>query len=118
MELSKIKYNNPKKWNAKGQSGGLVSGIIVGVVGLVLTLIVAYLFITTLTGNNLLTANSAESNATTRLVANFTSGVDSVSSKIPTLFVVAAIVLILGVLAILVAVWQRMKFGGGNGGGL
>lgn len=45
------------------------------------------------------------------LSGNFTSGVDNVSGKIPTILLVAAIVLILGVLAVLVGVWQRMRMG-------
>ena len=48
------------------------------------------------------------------LNANFSRGVDNVSSKIPTVLLVAAIVLILGVLALLVATWQRMRVGGGG----
>ncbi len=52
------------------------------------------------------------------MVGNFTEGVDNVSSKIPTILLVAAIVLILGVLVLLVATWQRMNIGGGTGGSL
>lgn len=55
---------------------------------------------------------SDEEYATELLNANFTEGVDNVSDKIPTVLLVAAIVLIIGVLAVLVAVWQRMKLGG------
>jgi len=40
--------------------------------------------------------------------------VNNVSSKIPTVLLIAAIVLILGVLAVLVGVWQRMKMGGAS----
>ena len=50
----------------------------------------------------------------TALTANFTAGVDNVSEKIPTVLLVAAIVLILGVLVLLVAAWQRMQMGGGS----
>ena len=46
------------------------------------------------------------------LSTNFTEGVDNVSKKIPTVLLVAAIVLILGVLAILVGIWQKMRMGG------
>jgi len=46
------------------------------------------------------------------LNTNFTEGIDNVSSKIPTVLLVAAIVLILGVLVLLVATWQRMNMGG------
>ena len=58
-----------------------------------------------------ITTESAEERSSDDLSANFTAGVDNVSSKIPTVLLVAAIVLILGVLAILVGVWQRMRIG-------
>ena len=45
---------------------------------------------------------------------NFSAGVDNVSEQIPTILLIAAIVLILGVLAILVVVWQKMRIGGGS----
>ena len=48
------------------------------------------------------------------LAGNFTEGVDNVSDKIPTVLLVAAIVLILGVLVLLVGTWQRMRIGGGS----
>ena len=57
---------------------------------------------------------SEEEQSTSSLSGNFTSGIDNVSSKIPTVLLVAAIVLILGVLALLVATWQRMRIGGGS----
>jgi len=48
------------------------------------------------------------------LSGNFTEGVDNVSDKIPTVLLVAAIVLILGMLAVLVGVWQKMRMGSGG----
>jgi len=57
---------------------------------------------------------SVEEQSTDALSGNFTEGVDNVSSKIPTVLLVAAIVLILGVLVLLVATWQRMRIGGGS----
>ena len=60
------------------------------------------------------TTESDEEAATDNLAGNFTEGVENVSDKIPTVLLVAAIVLILGVLAILVGVWQRMRMGGGS----
>ena len=51
-------------------------------------------------------------NSVGNLSSNFSEGVNNVSTKIPTVLLVAAIVLILGVLAILVGVWQRMRMGG------
>ena len=56
--------------------------------------------------------------STDTLSGNFTDGVDNVSSKIPTVLLVAAIVLILGVLVLLVAAWQRMNIGGIGSGGI
>ena len=100
--------------NNKGQTGGLISGLVFGVAGLVIGVIIAFVIVSTLTGAGLLTDGSAEYNATQTLKSNFTTGVDNVSAKIPTVLLIAAIVLILGVLAILVGVWQRMRMGGGG----
>ena len=104
--------------NRRGQTGGLITGLVFGVASLVIGVIIAFVIVSTLTGANLLTSGSEEANATDRLAANFTAGVDNVSSKIPTVLLVAAIVLILGVLVLLVATWQRMNIGGGMGGGI
>jgi hypothetical protein len=60
-----------------------------------------------------LTKNSEELTAT-GLSTNLSSGVNNVSSKIPTVLLIAAIVLILGVLAVLVGVWLKMRMGGGS----
>ena len=100
--------------NKKGQTGGLVSGLVFGIAGLVIGVIIAFVIVSTLTNAGLLTSGSNEANATTRLAANFTSGVDQVSAKIPTVLLVGAIVLILGVLALLVGIWQKMRMGGGS----
>ena len=60
------------------------------------------------------TTKSSEEQGTEKLSGNFTSGVNNISSKIPTVLLIAAIILILGVLAILVGVWQKMRMGGGS----
>lgn len=101
--------------NKKG--AGLISGLVLGVAGLVILVIIAFVIVSTLNNSNLLTAASSEANATTRLIGNFTSGIDNVSGKIPTVLLVAAIVLILTVLGLLVAVWRKMGMGGGSSGG-
>lgn len=100
--------------NKKGQTGGLVTGLVFGIAALVIGVIIAFVITSTLSGAGLLTAGSAEANATTLLTGNFTSGVNNVSAKLPTVLLVAAIVLILGTLAVLVGVWQRMRMGGGG----
>jgi len=57
---------------------------------------------------------SDEELSTESLRVNLTEGIDNVASKVPTILLVAAIVLILGVLALLVGMWQRMRMGGGG----
>jgi multisubunit Na+/H+ antiporter MnhC subunit len=106
--------NFKQSLDKKAQTGGLITGLVFGVASLVIGVIIAFVIVSTLTGAGLLTANSAEDNATDRLSGNFTAGIDNVSSKIPTVLLVAAIVLILGVLALLVGVWARMRMGGGT----
>jgi len=48
------------------------------------------------------------------LTGNLTDGIDNVSSKIPTVLLIAAIVLILSVLVLLIGAWQSMKVGNGG----
>ena len=97
--------------DSRGQTGGLISGLVFGVAGLVIGVIIAFVVISTLTTSNLIT--DVNQNASVgNLSSNFTAGINNVSSKIPTVLLVAAIVLILGVLAVLVGVWQRMRMGG------
>jgi len=48
---------------------------------------------------------------------NFTAGIDNVSEKIPTVLLIAAVVLILGILALLWFQYQRMNIGGSTSGG-
>lgn len=100
--------------NKRGQTG-LITGLVFGVASLVIGVIIAFVIVSTLTGANLLTAGSTEDNAVTNLSSNFSAGVDNVSSRIPTVLLVAAIVLIIGVLAILVGIWSKMRMGGATG---
>ena len=103
-----------KMSNKRGQTGGLITGLVFGVASLVIGVIIAFVIVSTLTDAGLLTSGSTEETAVTSLSQNFTDGVDEISEKIPTVLLVAAIVLILGVLAILVGVWQRMRMGDGT----
>lgn len=48
------------------------------------------------------------------MTGNFTSGINNVSSKLPTALLIAAIILILAILGVLVGVWQKMRMGGGS----
>jgi len=98
----------------KGQTGGLITGLVFGIASLVIGVIIAFVIVSTLVDADLLTAGSAEKGAVGNLSANFSEGIDNISSKIPTVLLVAAIVLILGVLVLLVGTWQRMRIGGGS----
>jgi hypothetical protein len=185
--------------NKKGQTGGLVTGLIFGIAALVIGVIIAFVIVSTLnsaeliqntanplaannetwnsnvgayinttgytlakkntstdsfvivaaynrtagyvlipSGNYTVSAAGVVTNATTTvwnnvsitytynqnsnvedatvdlMTGNLTSGINNVSSKIPTVLLVAAIVLILGILAVLVGVWQKMRMGGGS----
>ena len=99
--------------NKKGQTGGLITGLIFGVASLVIGVIIAFVITSTLLDADLVTGTYNTS--AQAMGANFTSGVDEVSSKIPTVLLIAAVVLILGVLVLLVGAWQRMRLGGGGG---
>ena len=99
--------------NKRGQTGGLITGIVFGLASLIIGVIIAFVIITTITGANLL-GSGAANDSVANLEGNFSAGIDNVSEQVPTVLLIAAIVLILGVLAILVAVWSRMRMGGGN----
>jgi len=53
--------------------------------------------------------NTGTQNALNRLENNFTAGVDNVSSKIPTIFTIAAIILILTILLLLIVVFKKLS---------
>jgi len=103
-----------RKLRMKKKGEGLITGLVVSIAALVIAVIISFVIVNTLDDASLLTAGTAQANATTRLIANYTAGIDQVSSKIPTVLLVAAVVLILGVLAILWATYSRMNMGGGG----
>ena len=98
--------------NKKG--AGLIQGLVMGVAGLVIGVIIAFVIVSTLNDASLLTSGSAEANSTDDLIGNFTDGVDNVSEKVPTVLLIAAVVLILSILVILWAQYKRMNVGGGG----
>lgn len=93
---------------------GLATQTVVGILGLIFTVIIAFVMIAQITGANLLTANSAEDNATDRLTGNLTSGVDQISAKVPTFFTIIAAILIIGFVVLL---WVQFKRTGLMSGG-
>jgi len=100
--------------NKKGQTGGLITGLVFGVASLVIGVIIALVITSTLDDASLLTSGSDEDLTVGNLTGNFTEGIDNVASKIPTVLLVAAIVLILGVMVLLIGTWQRMRICGGG----
>lgn len=53
--------------------------------------------------------------AAQRAISNFTSGVDNVSSKVPTILLIAAVVLVLGILALLWLTFKKTDLIGSTG---
>ena len=95
--------------------GGVVGDLISGTGGLIITTVVILVVISTLLGANLLTAQSEYANVSDRMANNFTSGIDNVSSKIPTILLIAAVVLLFGVIVLLVRQAGAMGIGSGAG---
>lgn len=98
------------------KKGGVVTGTIFGVGGLIIGTIVILVLVSTLNNANLLTAGSTEKNAVGNMTANFTSGLDQVSAKIPTILLIVAVVFLFGALVLLVRQAGAMGIGGGNSG--
>ena len=94
--------------------GGVVGDLISGTGGLIITTVVILVVISTLLGASLLTSGSEYENATTRMASNFTSGIDNVSSKIPTILLIGAVVLLFGVIVLLVRQAGAMGIGAGG----
>ncbi len=103
-----------KKFVSDKKAAGLITGLVFGIVALVIGVIIAFVIINTLQDSNLLGTGTASDNATDDLINNFTKGIGNVSSKIPTILLIAAVVLILSVLLILWGMYKRMNMGGGG----
>jgi len=99
----------------ESRKGGLVGDLISGTGGLIVGVIVVLVIVSTLLGANLLTSGSEYENASTRMATNFTAGIDNVSSKIPTILLIAAVVLLFGVIVFLVQRSKQMGIGGTGG---
>jgi hypothetical protein len=100
----------------KNKKGQIVSGLVAGIAGLVILVIVSFLIVDTLNGAGLLTSGGASANATSRMIANYTAGIDNVSGKLPTILLVAAVVLLFG--AIVLLVQRARQTTGATGGSL
>ena len=99
------------------KKGGIVTGTIFGIGGLIIGVIVILVIVSTLNNANLLTAGSAEKAAVSNMTANFTDGLNSVSAKLPTILLIVAVVFLFGALVLLVRQAGLMGIGGGSSGG-
>ena len=86
----------------KDKRGQLISGIVAGVAGLIILVIVSLLIVDTLDGAGLLTSGGTADTAVDNMIANYTDGIDNVSEKIPTVLLIAAVVLLFGAIVFLV----------------
>lgn len=96
------------------KKGGVVGDLISGTGGLIITTVVILVVISTLLGANLLTSGSTYENTTSAMAGNFTEGIDNVSTKIPTILLIGAVVLLFGVIVLLVRQAGAMGIGAGG----
>ena len=102
----------------KGQVIELVSGTVLGILGLVLVIFVVLFALSALNPASFFTSGSASANATTNLQNNVTFGVGQFGQYIPTVMLVLGVVFVLAGLLILVLYIRRMQMGGSSAGGL
>jgi hypothetical protein len=95
------------------KKAGVVGDLISGTGGLIVSVIVVLVIISTLLGANLLTGTYKDTAG--NMSANFTNGIDQVSGKIPTILLIGAVVLLFGVIVLLVRQSQAMGIGGQSG---
>lgn len=105
--IAKIKLKDKK-----GQ--GIVSGLVGGMAGLIILVIVSLLIVDTLYDAGLLTSGGVSQTSVGAMRANYTKGIDNVSAKIPTILLIAAVVLLFGAIVILVQRSRQMTAGGGS----
>ena len=107
------------KMNSRGQVIDLVSGTVLGIMGLIFVIFAVLFAIAALNPSSFFTANSASANATAQLQQNLTAGVAQFGVYIPTAFVVLGVVLALAAILILILYVRRMQGStGGTTGGL
>lgn len=92
----------------------LASGLIWSIVGFVLAVIVGLIVIGLLVNGSFFTANSAEQNAIGNLSSNVTTGVNTIGTKLPTMFTVIAMVIVLAIIGLLIVVVSKFRMGGGG----
>jgi len=97
----------------KNKTGGVVTSTVMGVGGLIIGVIVILVITQTLLTANLLDAGTTN-NTAFNMQNNFTTGIDNISQKIPTILLIIAVVFLFGALVLLVRNAQAMGVGGGS----
>lgn len=95
------------------KKGGIITDLISGTGGLIIGVIVVLVIVSTLLTANLLGTGTTENKTAYDMSANFTEGIQNVSEKIPTILLIAAVVLLFGVIVLLVRQSQAMGIGTG-----
>lgn len=103
-----------QKLSLKNKKGGVVSSTVQGTGQLIIGVVIILVVVSTLLGANLLTSGSEYDNVTSRMSANFTSGIDEISAKIPTILLIVAVVFLFGALLLLVRNSNAMSLSGGG----
>ena len=98
----------------KNKRGGVVTDVVQGTGALIIGVIIILVIVSTLLGAELLEVGSVYESAAGNMSANFTAGLDNISAKIPTILLIAAVVLLFGVLILLVSKSREMGIGGGQ----
>jgi hypothetical protein len=96
------------------RKGGIVGDLINGTGGLVISVVLILVVLSTILGANLLSVTSTEYNVSQDMYKNFTSGINNVSTKLPTILLIGAVVLLFGVLVLLVVRARAMTMGQGG----
>ena len=98
----------------KNKKGGVVTSTVMGVGALIIGVIITLVIVQTLNDASLLGTATSEANLTSRMTTNFTSGLDEIGNKIPTILLIVAVVFLFGALVLLVRNAKQMNIGGGG----
>ena len=102
------------KFNKRGQVLDQVSGVVVGVFVLLVTVMAIFVGMGALNAPSFFTAGSASANATQALQDNTTLIAQNFSQRLPILGTILGVVLLLGALLILIFYAARMRQAGGS----
>lgn len=100
----------------KGKKGQfqLAGATVWSIVGFCLAIIVALIVLGLLVNGNFFTSTSAEQGLLGNISSNVTGGLHTVIAKLPTIFTVLAMVIVLAIIGLLIVVVRKFGFGGGS----